>query len=104
MSQPLYSEGILRIFGMADSKAAFTPMIESFFTGLEAENYTTLVAVTQYQSIIGCLLHISLRTRPDILTAVLILASFENSPTSYFHRAVNPILRYVPGTSDYCFN
>ena len=49
---------------------------------------------------IGSLLYLALRTRLDILAPVLILARFQNAPTSYCHRGAKRVLRYLRGTSD----
>jgi hypothetical protein len=46
---------------------------------------------------IGCLLYLGRRTRPDTLAPVRILARFCNSPTSYCHKAAKRILRYLCG-------
>ena len=86
---------------MHKSKPAITPMVESFFSGLAAEEDKSVVNVQLYQQMIGCLLYIGQRSRPDILVAVLILARFQNSPTAYCHRGAKRILRYLRGTTDY---
>lgn len=101
LSQPLYTESILRRFGLQTSKPACTPMVESFFTGLSAEQDRTVVHVELFQQMIGSLLYLALRTRLDILAPVLILARFQKSPTSYCHRGAKRVLRYLRGTSDY---
>ena len=99
MSQPLYVESILRRFGLDNSKPSCTPMVESFFSGLSAENDKSIVMKEQYQQMIGSLLYLALRTRPDILVAVLILARFQNAPTAYCHRGAKRVLRYLRGSS-----
>ena len=101
MSQPLYAESVLRRFGLQDSKPAVTPMVESFYSGLAAETDKSIVSVERYQQMVGSLLYLALRTRLDILAAVLILARFQTSPTAYCHRAIKRVLRYVRGTSGY---
>ena len=98
LSQRAYTEGVLRRFGMFDSKPAPTPMTESFFSCLGAEKYKAVVDVKLYEQIIGSLLYLGLRTRPDILVAVLILARFQNSPTAFCHRAAKRLLRYLKGS------
>jgi hypothetical protein len=85
-------------YGMQDSRPASTPMVESFFAHLEAEVDTTVVEQTLYQQIIGSLLYLALKTRPDILTAVCILSRFTSAPTKYCHMAVKRVLRYLQGT------
>lgn len=47
---------------------------------------------------ISSLLYFNLRTLPDILVAVLIIARLQKAPTSYCHRAAKRVLRYLKGT------
>ena len=101
MKQPLYAEGVLRRFGLDKSKPARTPMVESFFSGLAAEEDKSVVSVELYQQMVGSLLYLAIRTRPDISTAVAILARFQKAPTAYCHRAAKRVLRYLRGTSGY---
>ena len=101
MMQPLYTESVLRRFGLEESKPARTPMVESFFSGLAAEEDKSVVEVKRYEQMIGSLLYLALRTRPDIAVAVSILARFQKAPTQYCHRAAKRLLRYLRGTSEY---
>ena len=83
-------------------------MIRSFFNGLEAVGNRDIVNVKLYEQMIGSLLYLALRTRPDILVSVLILARFQQAPCSFCHSAVKRILRYLKGTlghgMDYLLN
>lgn len=54
-----------------------------------------------YQQIIGSLLFLSMRTRPDISTAVAFWSRFQNSPSTYCHRAAKRVLRYLKGTKTF---
>lgn len=101
MCQKLYIQSILRRFGMTNCKPAVTPMVEQFFTGLDAEQDKVPVNIELYQQIIGSLLYLALRTRPDIVVSVLILARFQKNPTGYCHRAAKRIMRYLKGTLHY---
>lgn len=56
---------------------------------------------TQYQGLIGCLLFLSTRTRPDISASVGILSRFCSDPNICHLTAVKRILRYLKGTADY---
>jgi hypothetical protein len=85
-------------YGMQDSRPALTPMLESFFAHLEAEEDTTVVELNLDQQIIGSLLYLALKTRPDILTAVCILSRFTSAPTKYCHMAVKGVFRHLQGT------
>lgn len=85
---------------MLNTKPALTPMVESFFTGLDAEENTSPMEIQRYQEMIGSLMYLAFRTRPDILSSVLILARFQKAPTSYCHRATKRIMRYLKGTTN----
>jgi hypothetical protein len=98
LSQPRYITDVLRRFGMSECKPAVTPMAEAFFTGYDAEEDKAVVHVELYRQIIGSLLYLALRTRPDVLVAVSILARFSQSPTAYCHRGAKRVLRYLRGT------
>ena len=100
LSQPLYIEGMLRRFGLENSKPAPTPMVEKFFPSFSTETDKSIVDVELYQQMIGSLLYLALRTRLDILAPVLILARFQNAPTRYCHRAAKRVLRYLRGSCD----
>lgn len=101
LGQRLYVEGILRRFGLHNSKPARSPMVESFFSSLSVEEDKSPQDVQVYQQMIGSLLYLALRTRMDILAPVLILARFQNAPTAYCRRAVKRVLRYLRGTCDF---
>jgi hypothetical protein len=83
---------------MSECKPAVTPMAEAFFTGYDAEEDRAVVDVELYRQIIGSLLYLALRTRPDVLVAVSILARFSKSPSAYCRRGANCVLRYLRGT------
>eukprot|EP00171_Calliarthron_tuberculosum_P022036 IDg22036t1 len=72
MSQSMYTNSVLHRFGMHNSKPAITPMVESFFYGLIAEENKSSVDVQLYQ---------------------------QSAPTHYCHRAVKRVLRYLRGSS-----
>ena len=101
MSQEMYVHSILRRFGMENCKPALTPMVDKFFEGYDAETDKSAVNIELYQQVIGSLLYLALRSRPDILVSVLILARFQQNPTGYCHRAAKRVLRYLKGTPDY---
>lgn len=101
MSQETYVHSVLRRFGMEKCKPALTPMVEKFFEGYDSEEDLSPVNTELYQQMIGSLLYLALRTRPDILVSVLILARFQQRPTPYCHRAAKRLIRYLKGTSDY---
>lgn len=96
-SQTEYTEGVLRKFEMGNIHPAPTPMVESFFSGLNAEPDKCIVDKKCFEQIIGLLLYLALRTRPEIFVAVLILARFQKATTSFYIKATTRILRYLSG-------
>lgn len=98
MSQKVYTMSVLRRFGMQDSKPALTPMVEG---GMNLEEDKSVCSIELYQQMIGFLMYLALRTRPDILVAVLILARFQKGPTAYCHCRAKRVLRYLKGRGDH---
>ena len=76
-------------------------MIESFWSTIGAENDKSSVDSKLYEQMIGSLFYLALRSRPDILRAVLILAGFQKSPTACCHLAIKRVFRYLLGTSSH---
>jgi len=80
LDQVPYLEKILKRFGMANTKAAQTPLP----TGYKPEPFdgTATVALwSQYQSVIGSLLYLMLRTHPDLAFAVTQMVKFTHNPS-----------------------
>jgi len=57
-----------------------------------------------YQSIISCLLYITLGTRPDIAYLVIKLARFASNPAPEHVTAAKRVLQYLKATIDYKIN
>src|SRR5665213_2728886 len=53
---------------------------------------------------IGSLMYLMIRTRPDITTAVSIISQFTSNPTTLHHQATKRILRYLKGMINMKFN
>jgi hypothetical protein len=75
-------------------------MVEAFFVGLDAEEDKTVVDIELYQQTIGSLLYLALRTRPDTLAAVSILARLSQARAAYCHQGAKRVLRYLRGTTN----
>lgn len=54
-----------------------------------------------FQGIIGCLLYITLGTRPDITYAVIRLTKYASNPSKEHFIAIKRILRYLKATKNY---
>ena len=97
IGQPSYTESVLKKFGMEDSKPIETP-IESNQKLCKATDTCTLFDQEQYQSAVGSLLYLSVKTRPDITYAVNSVARYCARPTIQHWKAVKRIMRYLKGT------
>ena len=85
---------------MYDCKAVSAP-VNPDLKLVAAENPKDVLNQQMYQAIVGSLLYLSTKTRPDISYAVSSVARFCAEPTQQHWVAVKRILRYLKGTSNY---
>ena len=98
LHQSNYINDVLKRFNMENCKAVHTPMC----TGLLSKaGIGELVDRRYFQEIVGCLLFISTRTRPDISSAVGILCRSAANPHTAHLIAVKRVLRYLQGTRNF---
>ena len=83
---------------MKDCKPVHTPMVSKSLDEATSEE----VDQTHYQDIIGCLLYLAGRTRPDICAAVNILSRYAANPRLSHLVAAKRVLRYLHGTKTLC--
>jgi hypothetical protein len=98
LRQAHYTKKILEMAGMADCKAAATPMEERL--RLSRDSTTEEVDATLYRRIVGSLRYL-IHTRPDLMYAVGYVSRFLERPTEEHLQAVKKILRYITGTLQY---
>ena len=98
IGQPLYTEKMLRKFDMHDCKPVNTP-VNPDVKLVSGESSNDSCNQQLYQAVVGSLLYLSTKTRPDIAYAVSSVARFCASPTKEHWTAVKRILRYLKGTS-----
>lgn len=98
IGQPLYTETMLQKFGMLDCKPVDTP-VSTGVKPVSGEESEESCDQQLYQAVIGSLLYLSTKTRPDIAYAVSCAARFCAKPTKQHWSAVKRILRYLKGTS-----
>lgn len=54
-----------------------------------------------YSSVLGSLLHLNTRTRPDLATAISMLGKFQSDPAPRHWKALKDVLRYLKDTLDF---
>lgn len=91
-----YITKILKMFGQEDAKPSKIPMDPGYIKN--ETNAQPLPDNILYQKLIGCLLFISTKTRPDIAVSISILASKVTHPTELDWVEAKRILRYLKGT------
>lgn len=101
LHQHRYIQHTLERFGMADSYSVSTPADPNVTLSLVPDtSEKTEKLQVPYKEAIGCLMLISLLTRPDITYAVNHAAKFCEKPRQIHWTAVKRILRYLKGTPD----
>jgi hypothetical protein len=80
LGQPAYSTSIMQQFDMQDAKTRKTPLDPSQKL-TKGDEESTYIDKELYQSAVGKLLYLSIRTRPDIAFAVNTVAKFTSKPT-----------------------
>lgn len=97
LSQSHYIKALLKRFGMEHCKAVSTPICAGY------QDITNSVPADKktFREMIGALLFLSTRTRPDISAAVGLLSRFMSNPMEDHHRAIKRLFRYLKGTIDF---
>lgn len=104
LDQAVYTESVLKRFGMDTCKPAHTPSDTSskLCIGMEAEEASEeQLRKIPYQEAVGSLLYLAQATRPDIAFAVNDVSRFNTTYTMAHWKAVKRIMRYLRGTVNY---
>ena len=88
-------------YKLANAKNVDTPMISNFYDEHQVHRDDKIIDETVYRKIIGSLLYISNRTRPDISAAVSILATFTSRPTEFLMKSARRVIVYLRDTANY---
>jgi hypothetical protein len=99
LSQRNYIEATLERFEMQHCKPTVTPMTDQDLNRSETKSSDNELE-PKYRSLIGCLMYLSVCTRPDITYSVNKLARFVSNPLQEHWAAAKRILRYLKGTLD----
>ena len=102
MDQGSYVTQVLKRFNMCDAKPTLTP----FDSGTQltsdqcpkTDDERHEMANVPYAAAVGCLIHLSTWTRPDIAYQVGVLSRFMANPGRSHWKALQHVLRYLNGT------
>jgi hypothetical protein len=94
LTQQRYAESVLEKFGMKECKPVASPMTPGLKLEHEGE---VLPEGNEYAAIVGSLLYLSVKTRPDIAHAVGVLSRFMSCPRTPHMQAAKRVLRYIAG-------
>ena len=99
MGQAKFCESLLSKYNMNNCKPVDTP-VDCNVKLTKADENSELFDKEIYQSCVGSLLYLCVKTRPDIAFAVNSVTKFFSNPTKLHRTAVKRILRYLRGTSN----
>jgi hypothetical protein len=99
IDQAPYTNKVLKRLGMENARSALTPLPEGY---LPVKNMADPVSSlrSQYQSVIGSLLYLMIRSRPDICFAVIKMSQHSSNPTEEHLRIARKICCYLVNTSN----
>ena len=105
LSQKSYIEKTLEKFGMKDCRPAPTPSEMGALAILREKEESSISAKAEmasipYRELVGALLFISTRTRPDIAVSVSLAARRVADPRKVDWEGAKRILRYLKGTKE----
>jgi hypothetical protein len=100
IDQRYYVENVLKKFGMDQCKPVSTPIETSTYL-LPLQDEEEAVNLEEYRSAVGALNYAAMVTRPDIATAVGIVARYVQKPGNPHWAALKRIFRYLRGTIDF---
>lgn len=106
LDQEFYIDKTIKLAGMNDCKPARTPMDPGLYGELTETRTRTDAEDAEmkgvpYCQILGKLLYVSTKTRPDICFAVGILSRHMHAPRPVHWNALKRVLRYLSGTRSY---
>ena len=98
ISQDGLIEKMILKYEIRETKRITTPLIQNFRINDESSQLTD---VKKFQSIIGELLYLSTRTRPDIAFAVMFLSRHTKAPTKELFRCAKRIVNYLQNYQEF---
>ncbi|GBN25648.1 Retrovirus-related Pol polyprotein from transposon TNT 1-94 [Araneus ventricosus] len=98
LSQSKYIESLLVKYNLNECKSVKTPIVKGEDKSFPPTN--ELIDITMYQELIGELLYLANRTRPDISFVTCYLSQFNHKPEKRHYILAKRVLRYLMGTKD----
>ena len=105
LSQSAYIRRIVETANMSSAKPSKTPLpmahpLYEYLTDLSEEEEKEMKNVP-FRKVLGALLYLCTRTRPDISTAVSMLSKFQSKPSMQHWKMLKHVVRYLLGTEHY---
>lgn len=106
VNQSNYISKLAHQFEIADMKYVPTPLLANthYNTGGVVGNSESKCVDVPYKQIIGALLYVATKTRPDVAYAVSMLARFADAPKLAHWQAAKRVLSYLHKTNQYALN
>lgn len=105
LSQSAYIDRVVQMANLVDSKPTkyplpmSHPLYDDVIDPTPQENQQ--MKDVPFRRVLGGLLYLSTRTRPDIATAVSMIAKYQSKPRPTHWKMVKNVVRYLMGTSNY---
>lgn len=96
LRQENYLKNLLKRFNMEECKGVKTPMQER--SAAVTEPSACIVDLKPYRELVGCLMYVTLTTRPDLSAAVNYYSRFQSNATEVQWMGLKRILRYIQDT------
>ncbi|GFY29463.1 retrovirus-related Pol polyprotein from transposon RE2 [Trichonephila clavipes] len=98
LSQCDYINSLLVKHNLENSKSVKTPIVKGEDKIFHPTN--EFIDITMYQELIGELLYLAKRTRPDISFVTSYLSQFNHNPEKRHYNLAKRVLRYLMGSKD----
>ncbi|RXW11548.1 hypothetical protein EST38_g14307 [Candolleomyces aberdarensis] len=106
LSQSAYITQILERFGMANCKNATTPLESHINLTPGSEHVSTALLPpkkkSEYRELVRLLMYLSVMTRPDLASALAVLARYLEQPHTTHMEAGLHVLQYIKATREFC--
>ncbi len=100
LTQTKYINDIQLKHGMQDCSQVSTPMMETKLKKTPDGYICEPQTLKDYQTLLGEIMHLVVKTRPDLAYSVFLLAEFSSNPTDKHRKALKRVLHYLQRTKD----